>query len=85
MLIYRHAIVIGIVLLQPPAAMQMLAQVPAHPRAFQQVTEPPVPSDPLELITGDAQPVTEVNQRAEIISLLANAHQRSKLESLRRS
>lgn len=71
MLIHRHAIVFVI-------ALQMMGQVPARPRVvFQQVTEPPVPSDPLELITGDARPVTDVNQRAEIINLLVHAHQRS--------
>jgi hypothetical protein len=73
---YHRAIVIGILVTLP-----MLAQAPARARAFQQVTEPPVPSDPLELITGDAQPVTDVNQRAEIIDLLANAHRRSNVRA----
>jgi hypothetical protein len=59
---------------------RMIAQVPAR-RSFPQATEPPVPSDPLELIPGDAQPVTEVSQRAEIINLLAGAHQRSNLRA----
>jgi hypothetical protein len=72
---FRHAIVFVI-------ALQMLGQVPARERVvFQQVTEPPVPSDPLELITGDAQPVTDVNQRAEIIDLLVHAHQRSNVRA----
>jgi hypothetical protein len=72
--IYRYAIVFGIVL-------QLMAQAPVRPRAFQDVTEPPVPPDPLELITGDAQPVTDVNQRAEIINLLGHAHQRSSVRA----
>jgi hypothetical protein len=72
---FRHAIVFVI-------ALQMMGQVPARPHVvFQQVTEPPVPSDPLELITGDAQPVTDVNQRAEIIDLLVHAHQRSNVRA----
>ena len=74
MLIYRYAIVFGI-------ALPLMAQAPARPRAFQNVTEPPVPSDPLELITGDAQPVTDVNQRAEIVNLLVHAHQRSNVRA----
>jgi hypothetical protein len=73
---YRRAMVIWILCTLP-----VLAQAPAHARAFPQVTEPPVPSDPLELITGDAQPVTDVNQRAEIIDLLANAHRRSNVRA----
>jgi hypothetical protein len=72
---FRHAIVFVI-------ALQAMGQVPARPRVvFQQVTEPPVPSDPLELITGDAQPVTDVNQRAEIIDLLVHAHQKSNVRA----
>lgn len=75
MLNFRHAIVFVI-------ALQMLGQVPARERVvFQQVTEPPVPSDPLELIIGDAQPVTDVNQRADMINLLVQAHQRSNVRA----
>jgi len=36
--------------------------------------QPAVPADPLELVAGDAQPVRDVTQRAETISLLINAH-----------
>ena len=60
-----RAIVIGSVLLYAP----VLAQ------------EPPVPSDPLELVTGDAQPVQDVNQRAEIINILVNARRRSNVRA----
>ena len=60
-----RAIVIGSVLLYAP----VLAQ------------EPPVPSDPLELVTGNAQPVQDVNQRAEIINLLVNAHRYSNVRA----
>lgn len=67
----RHAIVIFPVLL----GITLLA------RASEQTAEPPVPSDPLELVSGDAQPVTDVNQRAEIINLLINAHQRSNVRA----
>jgi hypothetical protein len=35
--------------------------------------QPPVPTDPLELVTGNAQPVQDAVQRAAIVSLLANA------------
>lgn len=80
MLTFRNAIVIGIVLLQPPVTMQIMAQVSARPR-LQQVAEPPVPPDPLELVMGDAQPVTDVNQRAEVVNLLLNAHQHSNVRA----
>lgn len=35
--------------------------------------EPPVPPDPLELVTGDAQPIQNAEQRAAVIKLLSNA------------
>ncbi|MGB6943670.1 MAG: hypothetical protein WBE37_14820 [Bryobacteraceae bacterium] len=76
-----HAIVIGSILLQAPFLDQAAAQVPTRARAFQQLAEPPVPSDPLELVTGDAQPVQEVSQRAEIINLLVNAHRYSNVRA----
>jgi hypothetical protein len=72
-----HAIVIGAVLLQVP----LVAQVSGRARAFAQLAEPPVPSDPLELVTGNAQPVQDINQRAEIINLLATAHQHSNVRA----
>jgi hypothetical protein len=73
---YRRAMVIGIL-----STLPMLAQVVTRARAFPPATEPPVPSDPLELVTGDAQPVTDANQRAEIINLLVNAHHRSNVRA----
>lgn len=45
------------------------AQGPISPR----LTEPPVPPDPLELVTGDAQPVQNAEQRASVVKLLLNA------------
>lgn len=35
--------------------------------------QPPVPADPLELVSGDAQPVQDAEQRAAIVNLLSNA------------
>jgi hypothetical protein len=40
---------------------------------LRQFAEPAVPADPLELVTGEAQPVQSVTQRAEIINLLIEA------------
>ena len=77
MLTYLHAIVIGAVLFQVSAT----AQAPARVRAMQELAEPPVPSDPLELVTGNAQPVQEVSQRAEIITMLENAHKHSNIRA----
>jgi len=45
------------------------AQGPISPR----LAEPPVPPDPLELVTGDAQPVQNAEQRASVVKLLLNA------------
>lgn len=72
-----HAIVIGALLLQAP----IFAQIFSHAGISRQLPEPPVPSDPLELVTGNAQPVQDVNQLAEIINLLANAHQYSNVRA----
>lgn len=38
------------------------------------IPEPAVPADPLELVTGDAQPVQDVNQRASAIEMLTSAY-----------
>jgi len=48
----------------------VLAQRPG----IESLAEPAVPSDPLELVTGDAQPVQDAEQRAAAIHLLTNAH-----------
>ena len=42
---------------------------------------PPVPSDPLELAPTNAQPVQSVDQRADIVNLLNNAHRLSSVRS----
>jgi hypothetical protein len=78
MLIRRHAIVLGMVLLQAPVIAQLGAQLGAQTGA--QLEEPPVSSDPLEL-AGNAQPVQDVNQRAEIVNLLLNAHRHSNVRA----
>lgn len=43
--------------------------------------EPAVPSDALELVTGNAQPVQDVTQRAETVNLLINAHRNSNVRA----
>ena len=73
----RHAIFLGIVWLQAP----LVAQVARVARTLPQLAQPPVPSDPLELVTGNAQPVQDVTQRAEIINLLLNAHRHSNVRA----
>jgi hypothetical protein len=76
-LVRRHAIFLGIVLLQAP----LVAQVARVARTLPQLAQPPVPSDPLELVTGSAQPVQDVTQRAEIVNLLLNAHRHSNVRA----
>jgi hypothetical protein len=41
---------------------------------FDSLVQPPVPADPLELVTGDAQPVEDAEQRAAATHLLTKAH-----------
>jgi hypothetical protein len=55
------------------------AQPPAPPRV--QLAEPAVSSDPLELVSSDAQPVTDAAQRAEIVDLLIKAHRHSNVRA----
>jgi hypothetical protein len=56
-------------------------QAQAPDRSHAQLAEPPVPSDPLELVTGEAQPVTDAAQRAEIVDLLIKAHRKSNVRA----
>ena len=77
MLTLRYSIVLGTVLLQAP----LVAQVARVARTLPPLAQPPVPSDPLELVAGNAQPVQDVSQRAEIINLLLNAHRHSNVRA----
>ncbi len=38
------------------------------------LARPPLPSDPLELVTGGAQPIQDADQRGAVTQLLTNAH-----------
>jgi hypothetical protein len=60
----------GFVIAQPPSAPRHL------PGAldFNNVPRPPMPVDPMELITGDAQAVQGAQQRIAAIGLLEKAH-----------
>ena len=78
MAIRRYAIALGTILALTPLG----AQVRNRGQAFQQtMDEPPVPPDPLELVTGNAQPVEDVSHRAEIIDLLTNARRHSNVRA----
>src|SRR5579862_4954160 len=72
----RHAIAIATLLFAAPLGAQTAARL----RPFRQFPEPPVPADPLELVS-NAQPVQDVTQRAEIINLLEDAHQHSNVRA----
>lgn len=71
-----HTIVIASIL----SAAPLVAQAPAHIRPFQEIPEPPVPADPLELVS-NAQPIQDVAQRAEMVNLLEDAHQHSNVRA----
>jgi len=59
-----------------------LAQVVTNRTAREGVTsEPPVPSDRLELVSGNSQPIQDVSQRAALIDLLSTAFQRSNVRT----
>lgn len=48
---------------------------------LREIPEPPVPADPLELVTGAAQPVTDAVERASVLQLLTMAHTRSNVRA----
>ena len=48
---------------------------------FNTIPRPPLPPDPLELVTGDAQPVEDAQQRIAAIGLLDKAHALSNVRS----
>jgi hypothetical protein len=66
-------------------SIALLAQTPpATVRAaldFRTIPRPPVPADALELVTGDAQPVQDAQQRIAAISLLNKAHDLSNVRA----
>ncbi len=63
----------------------ILAQTPAPPpngRAFvRSLPQPPVPDDPLELVTGAAQPLENAEQRQTAVNLLATAQDLSNVRA----
>lgn len=48
---------------------------------FNTIPRPPLPPDPLELVTGDAQPVQDSQQRIAAIGLLDKAHRLSNVRA----
>lgn len=79
----HYHLLIALLILQVVAFAQTVApsttpsQAPHAPRvtmqSLQNLPQPAVPADSLELVTGSAQPVTDAAQRATIISLLSNS------------
>lgn len=66
------------VILFVTVSLQMVsAQTPSRTAAFGWLAQPRVPDDPLELITGDAQPAQDAGQRATAVNLLERAHKLS--------
>jgi hypothetical protein len=65
-------------LLLVPTAVVAVARIPFPPTVnpgteLAALPEPPIPSDPLELVPSSAQPVQDATQRAAIVGLLADA------------
>jgi hypothetical protein len=48
---------------------------------FNKIPRPPMPTDPMELVTGAAQPVQDAQQRIAAIGLLEKAHELSNLRA----
>lgn len=53
----------------PPAPSRRPFSIPD----FNSIPRPPMPADPMELVTGDAQPVQDTPQRIAAIGLLEKA------------
>ncbi len=62
--------------------LSALSQVAANPTTPNgTVSEPPVLSDRLEMVAGNAQPVQDVSQRIALVDLLGTAFQRSNVRT----
>lgn len=56
--------------------------LPVTPRqAWANIPQPPVPADPLELVTGNAQPVQDAEQRLAAVNLLRNSRSLSNVRA----
>src|SRR4051794_3596974 len=66
-------------------SIALFAQTPAAPVRealdFRTIPRPPVPADPLELVTGAAQPVQDAQQRIAAIALLNRARDLSNVRA----
>ncbi len=74
--LWLHGVVVSIAFQTLALGQTATPTVPAGPPPrilWATLAEPPVPSDPLELITANAQPVLETNERAAVINLLSSA------------
>ena len=61
-------------LILPVALLAQTARVSMRPAlGFNSIPPPPVPASELELVTGDAQPVQDAQQRVAALDLLNNA------------
>jgi len=69
------------VALQAMAWTQTPVRPPMRASILESVPEPPVPSDPLELVTGDAQPVQTPQQRQAATNLLQTARAASNVRA----
>jgi hypothetical protein len=82
--VMRLTAIIGAPVLLPLLFAPLLGQNVAAPAKWsqnaQQLSEPPIPADPLEPVTV-ARPVQDVNQRAEIINLLTSAFRQSNVRA----
>ena len=67
--------------LQAMAWTQRPVRPPMRASTLESVPEPPVPSDPLELVTGDAQPVQTPEQRQAATNLLQTARAASNVRA----
>ena len=74
MLFRFHCLVALAIAAQSLVLAQGSPTPPAPPLRFDALPRPPVPADPLELVTGDAQPVQNADQRQAAVKLLTGAH-----------
>jgi len=65
-----------------PVLLAQAAKTPRHRVAnFESLPQPPVPNDPLELVTADAQPVQNAEQRAVATGVLKKARDASNVRT----
>ena len=74
-------LVVGVVLQAASWAQTTIVKIPAGRLTTQSLLEPPVPADPLEAVSGNAEAVQTPEQRQAVVTLLNSARAKSNVRA----